>query len=93
MEWKSRLRRILSRQTVTCTEVLEALQSYLDGETDPGSARQLVGHLDHCSHCERERQLYTGIKRALSARRGAVDPQIMAALSTYGERLARGELT
>jgi anti-sigma factor RsiW len=80
------------RRTVACTEVLVLLQSYLDGETDASEARGLVGHLDRCSHCDRERQLYADIKRALGARRVACDPEILAALTSYGQRLSRGEI-
>lgn len=72
---------------VSCREVLIGLQSYLDGETDSKEARQLAGHLDHCSHCDHERRLYSDIKASLAARRVRVDPDVLNALRTYSQRL------
>lgn len=76
----------------SCEEVLLSLQAYLDGETGAGEARQLIGHLDLCPDCDHERQIYADIKRALFSCRASVDPQVKAALFSYGQRLARGEL-
>jgi len=76
---------------VTCREVLVGLQSYLDGETDSKEARQLAGHLDHCEHCDHERRLYSSIKASLSARRTRVDPDVLAALRAYSQRLGHDD--
>ncbi|MDH4077403.1 MAG: zf-HC2 domain-containing protein [Acidimicrobiia bacterium] len=77
---------------LSCEEVLLSLQSYLDGETGAGNARQMVGHLDLCPDCDHERQIYADIKRALMSCRASIDPDVKAGLLAYGQRLARGEI-
>ncbi|MEZ5406787.1 MAG: zf-HC2 domain-containing protein [Acidimicrobiales bacterium] len=77
---------------LSCEEVLLSLQSYLDGETGAGEARQMVGHLDLCPDCDHERQIYADIKRALISCRASIDPDVKAALLAYGQRLAHGDI-
>lgn len=77
---------------MSCEEVLLALQSYLDGETATGEARQMIGHLDLCPDCDHERQIYADIKRALITCRSSIDPDVLHALQAYGQRVARGEI-
>lgn len=77
---------------LSCEDVLLSLQSYLDGETAAGEARQMIGHLDLCPDCDHERQIYADIKRALITCRGSIDPAVLSALQAYGQRLARGEI-
>lgn len=75
----------------SCAEILEVLQSYLDGETDTGVALEVSVHLGDCHHCEHESQVYERIKISLCNTRPDVDPAIIDALSHYGQRLARGD--
>ena len=77
---------------LSCEDVLLSLQSYLDGETAAGDARQMIGHLDLCPDCDHERQIYADIKRALTTCRASIDPDVLTALQAYGQRLARGEI-
>ena len=80
------------RRDLSCEEVLAIMQSYLDGETGAGEARQMVGHLDLCPDCDHERQIYADIKRALISCQASIDPEVRNALLTFGQRLARGEI-
>ena len=80
------------RRGLSCQEVLEVLQSYLDGETDEETARKVLDHLDRCERCDHETHVYQRIKVSLSRREIAVDPDVLSALTRFGERVARGEL-
>ncbi|MDH3679826.1 MAG: zf-HC2 domain-containing protein [Acidimicrobiia bacterium] len=82
----------LFRRGMSCEDVLEVLQSYLDGETDDATARQVLDHLHGCGHCDRESDVYLRIKVSLRKRATAVDPEIRSALSRFSERVARGEI-
>lgn len=81
----------LFRRGRSCGDILEVLQSYLDGETSPDVARQVALHLGRCDRCERESAVYDKIRESLSRRRRDLDPSVMAALAQFGERIARGE--
>jgi mycothiol system anti-sigma-R factor len=50
-----------------CSEVLEAVYLYLDGEQDAGSHEKVRLHLDECSPCLRQYGLEQAVK-ALVAR-------------------------
>lgn len=77
----------LFRRGMSCTDVLEVLQSYLDDETDLRVARRVAAHLDRCGPCERESHTFQRIKESLGRRRRPVDPEVLAALADYGQRL------
>lgn len=81
----------LFRRGMSCADVLEVLQSYLDGETDPEIARQVAAHLGRCNICEHESQVYDQIKVSLSRQRANLDPEILMALNDFGQRIAHGE--
>ncbi|MCP4226005.1 MAG: hypothetical protein GY773_21935, partial [Actinomycetia bacterium] len=63
------LRNRLFRRGLSCGDVLEVLQSYLDGETEADVARQMVAHLRDCDHCDRESDVYVRIKASLASNR------------------------
>ncbi|MGB5757586.1 MAG: zf-HC2 domain-containing protein [Acidimicrobiales bacterium] len=71
----------------TCREIMEVLQSYLDGEIDAETAKRVARHLEDCAACDRESQVYEAIKDTLAARRRPVDPEVLAALRQFGETL------
>lgn len=81
----------LFRRGRSCGDILEVLQSYLDGETSSDVARQVASHLGRCDRCERESAVYDKIRESLSRQRRDLDPTVMAALAQFGERLTRGE--
>ena len=82
----------LFRRNMTCADVLDVLQSYIDGETDEDTARKVLAHLDACPPCERQSAVFIRIKASLSRRSKPIDPEVMQALTSFGERVARGEL-
>lgn len=77
---------------MSCDEVMEVLQAYLDGEVDAETARKVAEHLDQCSMCDDESAVFRNIKQSLAARSEPVDPDVMASLRAFGDRLVSGEL-
>ncbi len=75
----------------TCDQVMEVLQSYLDGEIDVETARAVAAHLDECDQCGPEAQVYAHIKVSLRERSAPVDAEVLAGLEAFGRRLAAGE--
>lgn len=76
----------------SCDDVMEVLQSYLDGETDAETARKVVAHLDDCENCDLESKVYQDIKSSLASRTDTVDPLVMSALQDFSNRLVHGEI-
>jgi hypothetical protein len=65
-------RRLLARRRRTvelsCAEVHDLVQSYLDGELAPGPVRdRLVAHLHHCERCGIEAEVLERIRASLAA--------------------------
>lgn len=77
---------------LSCDQVMEVLQSYLDGETDAETAKKVAVHLDDCADCDLESSTYRRIKVSLSSRPEAIDPEILHSLRDFAERVARGEV-
>ena len=46
-----------------CSEVLDRVYSYLDGELDEGGCGQVKQHLDECGPCLREYGLEEAVKK------------------------------
>lgn len=76
----------------SCREVMRVIQSHLDGEVDVETAREIAAHLDHCDRCEGEAEIFRQIKRSLAHAAEPVDPEILASLHAFSERLIAGEL-
>ena len=74
---------------VNCREVGRVLQSYIDGDVEPGFAEKIAAHLEQCKHCGLEYETYLRIKDALS-RQGeqAIDDEAIARLREFGRTLA-----
>jgi anti-sigma factor RsiW len=75
------------RRDLSCDEVMEVLQSHLDGEVDIETARRVARHLHTCSDCDLESETYRRIKLALATTAEPVDPEIMASLHSFSSRL------
>lgn len=56
-----------------CSEVLDRVYTYLDGELDGGGCAEIRKHLDECGPCLEEYGLEEAIKR-LVAKRCGCDP-------------------
>jgi len=79
------------RRGPSCTEVLEQLQAYLDGEIEAGPARRIASHLQRCDSCEGESLVFVQIKVSLTRVRREVDTEVLDALAKYGSRLMQNE--
>ena len=55
---------------VPCTEVLERVYSYLDGEADEAACAKIRQHLDECGPCLREYGLEEAVKRLVHKHHG-----------------------
>lgn len=75
------------RGELSCNEILEVLQSYLDGETDEETARNVSIHLAGCTNCCRESEVYQNIKTSLASRQKPVDADVMDALRSFSDQL------
>lgn len=80
------------RRGLSCDDVLNVLQSYLDGEVDAETARRVAGHLEDCLDCDLESDVYLRIKATLASTAEPVDPTVMANLRGFSARLVAGEL-
>lgn len=75
------------RRTPSCDEIMEVLQAYLDGEVDAATAREVAGHLEECTACSHESEVYQRIKSSLTTRRREIDPDVRAALEAFSRDL------
>ncbi len=75
------------RRTLSCDEVMEVLQAYLDGEVDVETARKVAGHLEMCAACSNESEVYERIKHNLASRRRDIDPEVRSALESFARDL------
>ena len=80
------------RRRLSCEQVMEVLQSYLDGETDVETARKVLAHLDQCEGCSLESTVYSQIKVSLRSRPEMIDPEVLDSLRQFAERVSRGEI-
>jgi len=77
---------------LSCDEVMEVLQSYLDGEVDAETARMVAAHLAKCSDCDTESDVYRNIKASLASSAEPVDPEVLKSLRAFSDRLVAGEV-
>lgn len=80
------------RGRLTCGETLELLQHYLDGGLTAADARRVAEHLDHCTRCDEESEIYRQIKKSIAATTDATDPHVIERLERFGERVGNGEI-
>lgn len=75
---------------LTCHEVGEILQQYLDGQIDTDRAGRIEIHLEECRRCGLEAESYERIKATLASRRPELPAESVERLRAFGEQLARG---
>ena len=85
-------RLIGTRNQMSCHEVGEVLQSYLDNELDDDAARKVSAHLDDCLRCGLEAETYEALKASLQRGPAGLADEPVTRLREFGERLARGEI-
>jgi anti-sigma factor RsiW len=77
---------------LSCQQVAEVLQHYLDAEVEDGTAHKVSVHLGDCQHCGIEYEVYQEIKQTLLRRsRPAVDPDVLQALHRFCDDLTHRE--
>ena len=77
---------------MSCRQVGELLQQYLDGElADAERAARIHEHLEECRRCGMEADTYERIKATIAAERPDLPADSIERLREFGERLARGE--
>lgn len=73
-----------------CARVAKVLQSYLDGELDDRHAGMVAAHLEHCERCGIEAEVYEQVKDQLRDLHQQPDPNAIARLRTFADRVAAG---
>ena len=73
---------------MTCRQVGEVLQAYLDSEVDDLTTRRIAHHLEDCRRCGMELAVYQEIKATLARQGVAVDGDALVRLRSFGARLA-----
>lgn len=71
-----------------CHRVRQVLQSWLDGELAESDAAAVAVHLLACDRCRIEAELYEQVKASLASLRAIPDPEAVARLRWYADRLA-----
>jgi anti-sigma factor RsiW len=78
---------------LTCQQVGELVQSFLDDQLDEATARRLTRHLDMCRVCGMEVDTFRAITKALRDRNQLTDEAALARLHDFAHRLTRSEPT
>jgi anti-sigma factor (TIGR02949 family) len=88
---KAWIRTLLGRThgDLTCHEVVEILQQYLDGHLDDDRAARIESHLEECRRCGLEAETYERIKATVASQRAEIPPESIERLRAFGEQLAR----
>lgn len=81
------LKRLFGGDDLTCEEVMEVLQAYLDGEVDLETAQRVATHLDRCEACTTESDVYDRIKASLASQRRPIDPDVRSQLEQFTRNL------
>ena len=76
------------RRKLSCKQVEQQLQMYLDTELDEKSAKKVADHLEMCQDCAFEADLMTKIKMSLKGAEGNVDPGTLARLNQFANRIS-----
>lgn len=85
----ARLRRRRAAMQVSCAEVAEVLQQFLDGELDDAHTPLVEAHLDHCRRCGIEASVYRDVIEAL-AHRSDPPAATVQRLRAFGQQVAHG---
>ena len=85
-----RLRGRRAAKQLSCHEVAELVQQFLDGELDETRTPLVEAHLDACRRCGIEASIYRDVITAL-AHRTDPSPESVRRLHEFGERVAHGD--
>lgn len=85
-------RLIGTRKQMSCHQVGQVLQSYLDDVLDDDVARKVSAHLEDCRRCGLEAETYEALKASLHRGPAGLADEPVTRLREFGQRLARGEI-
>lgn len=77
---------------ISCAEVAEIVQSFVDDETDTETANKISAHIEDCRRCGLEVETYRKIKSSIGKRSQPIDAASLHRLRSFAERLAAGDL-
>jgi anti-sigma factor RsiW len=77
-----------ARDRIECMRVGPLLQSFLDGELDHAQRQRVAAHLEACRRCGLAAATYASLKRRLSGFGQPADPDAVARLTEFVDRLA-----
>jgi len=78
------MNRFPSHPDLTCTEVQDTLEAYLDGELDADTSASVASHVESCSMCQDEIRFVQAIRDALhELPRPEPPPKILDAVEAY----------
>jgi anti-sigma factor RsiW len=76
------------RDRIECMRVRPLLQSFLDGELDEPQRQRVATHLEACRRCGLAASTYESLKRRLGEFGQPADPDAVARLTDFVDRLA-----
>ena len=79
-------------EQLSCRDVANVLQGYLDGELDELLARRVTRHLEMCVRCGMRAETYVEIKRALRHSTGSPPQDALHRLRAFAQDLAEGRI-
>ena len=80
-------RRSKIAEMMECRHVGRVLQTYLDGQTDERTTRQVALHLDACRRCGFEASAYRELKTSLRRHGTPIDEITLTRLRTFANSL------
>jgi anti-sigma factor RsiW len=86
-----KMRLPFSRKRLSCRQVGQLVQGYLDGETDEESASKIAAHLDECRRCGMDADTYREIKAALERNAPGDVEASVDRLREFGESLTKDQ--
>lgn len=78
----------LFRRGMSCSQVEEVMQQYLDNELEPSEVPKVLAHLEACKDCGLEAELYTRIQNSLHEHQAAPSADSMDKIRALARELA-----
>lgn len=78
----------LFRRGMSCQQVDEVMQQYLDRELDASEVPKVLEHLEACKDCGLEAELYTRIQNSLHEHQVAPSADSMSKIRALAQELA-----
>lgn len=79
-----------NKDALSCAQLLEILQEYLDGRLDELTAARAAEHLEACRRCGMEASIYQQIKEVLRQMAPEIPSDLIDRLERFAHRLRAG---